>query len=90
MSLYSEIAPIQNREAWARFFGKMIRTNREKKGSIEQVAARAGMTVAEWKALEAGQVPQSVEQLEAITTALDKDWRGMVALVGFCRDAWER
>ena len=88
MSLYTQIAPIQNRDAWARFFGKMIRTTREKKGSIEEVAARAGMTVSEWTALEAGQVPTTVEQLQAITAALDKDWRGMVSLVGFCRDAW--
>lgn len=90
MSLYTEITPTQSREQWARFFGHMIRTNREKKGSIAKIAARAGMTVEEWKALEEGQIPTTVEQLQAIATALDKEWRGMVALVGFCRDAWER
>lgn len=47
------------------------------------------MTVEEWTALEAGRVlPTTVQQLGAISAALDKEWRGMVALVGLCRDAW--
>lgn len=89
MSLYSEVSPATTgRDVWARFFGRLIHDARVRKGSIEEVAARAGMTVAEWTAMEAGEVPTSIDQLRAITTALDKDWRGMVAIVGFCRDAW--
>jgi transcriptional regulator with XRE-family HTH domain len=91
MSLYTEIAPAPaNRETWARFFGRLIRETRERKGSIEKIAERAGMTVEEWTALEAGQaLPKTLEQLTAISVALDKPWRGMVALVGLCRDAWD-
>jgi hypothetical protein len=45
------------------FFGNLIQGVREKDGrSLEEIARQAGMTVAEWKALEAGQVPSTSEQ----------------------------
>jgi transcriptional regulator with XRE-family HTH domain len=88
MSVLSELSQANNRDVWARFFGRLIRQARERKGSIEEVAGRSGMTVDEWAALEAGQVPQTLDQLRTITAALNMEWRGMVAIVGFCRDAW--
>jgi len=89
MSVYTEVSPAgTDRDVWARFFGRLIRDARECRGSIEYVAGRGSMTVAEWAAVEDGEIPTSVEQLETIAAALDMEWRGMVALVGLCRKAW--
>lgn len=89
MSLYTEVSPADTgRDVWARLFGQLIREARECRGSIEYVAGRGSMTVAEWAAIEDGEIPTSIEQLETIAAALDMEWRGMVALVGLCRKAW--
>ena len=89
MSLYTKVSPADtDRDVWARLFGQLIREARECRGSIEYVAGRASMTPAEWAAIEEGELPTSIEQLETIAAALDMEWRGMVALVGLCRHAW--
>ncbi|WP_109489514.1 helix-turn-helix domain-containing protein [Occallatibacter savannae] len=89
MSVLFEISPPStDRDVWARLFGQLIREARECRGSIEYVAGRASMPAAEWAAIEAGEIPTSIEQLETLAAALDMEWRGMVALVGLCRDAW--
>jgi len=89
MSVLTETSPSStDRDQWARFFGRLIRETRECKGSIEYVAGRASMPAAEWAAIEDGEIPTSIEQLETIAAALDMEWRGMVYLVGLCRDAW--
>ena len=48
------------------------------------------MTAAEWEAIEAGQVPMTREQLQAVAAALDIEWGAMVSLAPFCRQAWGR
>ncbi len=79
------------RQAWGEFFGQLIQSVREEKGrSIEDTARRAGMTVSEWEAIEAGKVPSTREQLAAMADALEADWDGMVALAVLCRQAWGR
>ena len=89
MSLYTEVSPTDtDRDAWARLFGRLIREARECRGSIEYVAGCGSMTAAEWAAIEEGEIPTSVEQLETIAAALDMEWRAMIALVGHCRKAW--
>lgn len=89
MSLYTKVSPTDtDRDVWARFFGRLIRDIRECRGSIEYVAGRGSMTVAEWAAIEDGEIPTSVERLETIAAALDMEWSSMIALVGLCRNAW--
>jgi hypothetical protein len=79
------------RQVWDEFFGDMIRSAREDKGrSIEEAAPRAGMTVAEWEAMEEGLVPGTREQLVAIAEALEADLDAIVALAILCRLAWSR
>jgi transcriptional regulator with XRE-family HTH domain len=82
---------LSRRRAWVGFFGSMIRSAREDKGlSIEETAPRAGMTTAEWEAMEEGQVPGTREQLAAIAEALEADLDAIVALAVLCRQAWGR
>ena len=89
MSVRYEPSPISTeRDVWAGLFGQLIREARECRGSIEYVAGRGCMTVAEWAAIEDGEIPTSIEQLETIAAALDMEWRGLIALVGHCRKAW--
>ena len=55
---------VAQRRLWGQFFGDMIREARQERGrSIEEAARLAGMEVAAWKAVEAGQVPGTREQL---------------------------
>jgi transcriptional regulator with XRE-family HTH domain len=71
-------------------FGRFIRHDRLKTGrSIEECARRAGMRPAEWAIIEAGQVPATRGQLQALAAALNIQWSGMVVIAFFCRQAWD-
>ncbi len=64
--------PELRRGAFARLFGRNIRSVREGKGlSIEQAACLSGMEVSEWAAIEEGYVPQDINRLRAMAGA----WR---------------
>lgn len=75
---------------WGRLFGSFLRDVRLEKGrSVEQAAEAAGMEVAEWEAVEAGQVPETWEQACRMGDALGADRMGMASLVMFCQEAWD-
>lgn len=79
------------RRVWSEMFGRFIRSAREKKGrSIEEAARLAGMTVAEWEAVEAGQVPEGWTQLRPMAEALGMSYGEMGMLVLFCQGAWDK
>ena len=76
--------------AWRRFFGRFIESGREKAGlSVEQAAGLAGMSTAEWTAIEAGAtLPATRQQLRSIADALHIEWALMTRIVLLCRQAW--
>ena len=78
------------REAWGHLFGSLLRDAREERGrSVEQAAEAAGMEVAEWEAVEAGQVPASRELIHRMAEGLEVDRMGVASLVLFCHEAWD-
>jgi transcriptional regulator with XRE-family HTH domain len=78
------------RRTWGEFFGQFIRSAREKQcRSVEEAARLAGMETSRWEAIEAGQVPTTLEQLHSIAAALEMDRAQMRGLVVFCREAWD-
>jgi len=85
-------SPITNdlRYSWARLFGKFVESAREKTGrSIEEAAARIGMSVEDWEQVEAGLLlPNTREQVYVLADALDIEWSAMVEIVQLCRGAW--
>ena len=79
------------RRVWGEFFGDLIRSAREVRSlSVEEAARRAGMTASEWEAIEAGRVPRTREQLQAVAAGLDIEWIAMAGLAILCRQAWGR
>jgi len=46
------------------------------------------MTVSEWEAIEAGRVPRTREQFQALAAGLDIEWLAMAGLAIICRQAW--
>lgn len=77
------------RKVWGDIFGDLLREVRvRERCSIEQAAKAAGMTVAAWEAVEAGQVPQNWEEACRMADAISTDRSWMVTLVMFCQDAW--
>lgn len=90
-SLSSSRRAVFERKAWGQLFGDLIRGVREHDGlSLEEVAGRSGMTVAEWEAVEAGQVPGTSEQFRAVNDALGKDRGSIACIVYLCAGAWGR
>jgi transcriptional regulator with XRE-family HTH domain len=91
----SRIAPLSPSvnpcdDFWGRLFGRFIRSARENAGrSVGEAAGLAGMGPAEWKAVEAGQVPATLQQLEAIAGALNIERTAMADLVLLCSRAWD-
>jgi len=47
------------------------------------------MEVAEWEAVEAGQVPASRELIHRMAEGLGVDRMGVASLVLFCHEAWD-
>ncbi len=79
------------RQVWGRMFGKFIRSAREKRGrSVEEAARLAGMTAAEWEAVEAGEVPEGWARLGPMAEALGMSRGEMGSLVLFCQEAWDK
>ena len=77
------------RQVWGDLFGNFLRDAREERGrSVEEAAEAAGMAVVEWEAVEAGQVPDTWEQVRRIADGLGTDRSWMVPLVLFCHEAW--
>jgi transcriptional regulator with XRE-family HTH domain len=77
------------RKVWGMLFGQEIQALREKKRlSLDQAAARAGMTAAEWEAIEAGRVPRNWEQVCAVAAGLSKRRLELVSLVVRYSGAW--
>jgi transcriptional regulator with XRE-family HTH domain len=95
-SLFPEFLPASSRAAyerqvWGEFFGDLIRSAREERSlSVEEVSRAAGMAIAEWEAIEAGVVPRTREQLQAVAAALAVEWEAMASLALFCSQAWGR
>jgi transcriptional regulator with XRE-family HTH domain len=79
------------RQVWGEFFGDLIRSAREERTlSVEEVARASGMSASEWQAIEAGTVPRTREQLQAVAAGLAIKWEDFAGLVIFCRQAWGR
>ena len=75
---------------WGVLFGEEIQFRRQERGfSIEDAAERAGNSVEEWRAIEAGQVPELWEQLCAVGDGLGEERLTMASLVILYAGAWE-
>ena len=82
--------PEQRRTVWGRMFGHCIQKTRENASlSIETAARLSGMESSEWMAVEEGQVPQDLNQLRAMTDAMEINFDKIATLVLVCRGAWE-
>jgi transcriptional regulator with XRE-family HTH domain len=85
----SRRTPLFQRQAWGHLFGNFLRGAREERGrSVEAAARAAGMEVAAWEAVEAGQVPETWEQVRRMADGLGVDRMGLTPLVLFCHEAW--
>lgn len=77
------------RKAWGQLFGNLIRDARVDRGrTVKEAAGMAGMEVAEWEAVEAGQVPDWAKVCR-MADALGVDRMGIASLVLFCHEAWD-
>ena len=79
------------RQVWGQIFGQFIQEIRERDGrSVEEAARLAGMKASEWEAVEAGQVPLTWEEMDALAEGLkaSRSWIG--SLVILCAGAWEK
>ncbi len=86
----SRRTPLYRRQAWGYLFGGLLRDAREERGrSVEHAAQVAGMKPAEWEAVEAGQVPETWEQIRHMADGLGIDRSWLAPLVLFCREAWD-
>jgi len=75
---------------WGALFGEEIQLRRQERGlSIEDAAERAGLSIEEWQDMEAGQVPESWQQLCAVAKGLGEKRVEMASLVILYAGAWE-
>jgi transcriptional regulator with XRE-family HTH domain len=71
-------------------FGHCIQEARKKSDlSIEEAARLSGMKSSEWMAIEEGSVPQDINQMRAMTDAMEISFDKIATLVLVCREAWE-
>ena len=78
------------RGVWGMLFGEEIQLRREERGlSVEEAAERAGLSAAAWQDIEAGQAPESWEQLCAVAEGLGEKRVVMASLVIRYAGAWE-
>jgi transcriptional regulator with XRE-family HTH domain len=95
-NMFSDPSSRSSRQAyeskvWAEFFGDLLRSAREQRSlSLEEAGRRAGMTASQWEAIEAGRVPTTLDQLQALAAGLDIEWSAMAGLALLCRQAWGR
>lgn len=90
-SLPSSRRAVRRRKAWGDLFGVLVRAAREQEGrSVEEAARLAGIKAREWEAVEAGQVPRTWEELDALGNGLEagRSWIGSIAIL--CAEAWGR
>ena len=72
----------------ARLFGELIRHCRDLDGRpLVELAPLAGLEPAEWEAMEAGQAPDTVEQVLLLATALRLGDSWLVPLLRLCTQA---
>jgi Helix-turn-helix domain len=72
-------------------FGKLIRSCRELDGRpLEELARWAGLKPAEWEAIEAGQAPDTVEQMLMLVMALNLGDSWLPPLLSLCARAQEK
>ena len=77
------------RKVWGQLFGIFMRKARQNGYlPLEATACLAGMSTAEWLAIEAGQVPDPA-QLDLIAAVLGMSPQQMGVAVRICRGAWE-
>jgi hypothetical protein len=77
------------RKVWRQLFGIFMRKAREVSYlQLDGVARLAGMSTAEWLAIEGGQVPDP-SQLELIAAVLGLAQEEMAKTVRICRGAWD-
>jgi DNA-binding XRE family transcriptional regulator len=80
-----------NRNVWAILFGQDIEGMRKKKGmSVKKAARRAGMTVKQWVAIEAGKVLETQEQVCALAEGLEESQVSMASIVLLYAGAWDK
>lgn len=78
-------------ELCARRFGNLIRHCRELDGRpIEELAPLAGLSRAEWEDTEAGQAPDTVEQVLFLATALRMGDSWLPRMLSLCARAQDR
>jgi len=83
--------PAYERQVWGEFFGDLIRSARDTRSlSVEEASRAAGMAAAEWEAIEAGAVPRTREQLQAVAAGLAIEWHDIFSVAMLCRQAWGR
>lgn len=88
-SLPSSSRAVFRRKVWGQIFGQLIQGAREQEGrSAEEAARLAGMKAWEWEEVEAGQVPKTWEELDALGNGLQasRSWMGSIAIL--CAEAW--
>ena len=81
-SLPTSRTNLGHRLVCARLLGEHIRVARTRDGRpLEKIAPMAALTVPEWEAIEAGQVPDTWEQICLIAEALHlgRSWRAYLA-----------
>jgi transcriptional regulator with XRE-family HTH domain len=72
----------------AQLFGELIRDRRDSDGrSLEELAPLAGLTPAEWVAIEEGEAPGLVEQVYLLAAALRLGDSWLVPMVRLCAQA---
>jgi len=93
-TMFSSSYPASRRAArlvWGQTFGELIREILVNDGRpLEEIAPLAALTVPEWKDIEAGQIPDTWEQicLMAVALRLGRPW---MALLGqLYVGAWEK
>ena len=75
---------------WGMRFGEEIQFQREERGlSVEDAAKRAGLSAADWQAVEDGLAPDSWEQVCAVGKGLGEKRVVMASLVIRYGGAWE-
>ncbi len=72
----------------AELFGKLMRGCRERDGRpLEELAREAGLTPAEWEAMEAGEAPSTVEQVLWLARALNLGDSWLAEMLRLCSRA---
>ena len=78
------------RKVWGQLFGIFMRKARQNSClPLEAIALLAGMSTAEWLAVESGQVPDPA-RLSSMAAALGMSPEQMGIVVQICRGAWEQ